>query len=331
MMGNLICYSISLRNRPLTISSKRSLHKPSTLQQGRSIKGAAMTRSAKFQTIAVTAAFGLLAAGCSREKPTEPTSPIEAPAAQNAAAVGYACESGKTIAVAYPDAQTARVSYEGKDYVLTSVVAASGARYAGQGLEWHTASRGELESGTLSRAGQGDQAGGVIIERCSRPVAAVAPPPSGAPCAAENLRLTVEGGDAGMGNRVTTLALQNVGAQACSLTGYPTVTLADGGGRVLAAVKAVQEPSNYFAQGTAPKPVPLASQAKAYFDLAWNVVPHEDEGEKTCPEAKALRLTTPGDTALVSLPLALTPCGGQIRVSPFRPVSSDAAGPAPTA
>lgn len=113
-----------------------------------------MTRSATFQTIALTAGLGLLAAGCSREKPAEPTSPIEAPTDQSAAAVGYACESGKTVVVAYPDAQTARLSYEGKDYALTNVVAASGARYAGQGLEWHTASRGELESGTLSRIGQ---------------------------------------------------------------------------------------------------------------------------------------------------------------------------------
>ena len=47
-----------------------------------------MTRSATLQTIAVTAALGL------------------APA-------GYACESGKMVVAAYPDAQTARLSYEG--------------------------------------------------------------------------------------------------------------------------------------------------------------------------------------------------------------------------
>lgn len=328
MMGNLICYSISLRNRPLTISSKRSLHKPSTLQQGRSSKGAAMTRSATFQTIAVTAAFGVLAAGCSREKPAEPTSPIEAPAAQNAAAVGYACESGKTIAVAYPDAQTARVSYEGKDYILTSVVAASGARYAGQGLEWHTASRGELESGTLSRAGQGDQTGGVIIERCSRPVAAVAPPPSGAPCAAENLRLTVEGGDAGMGHRLTTLALRNAGPNACTVTGYPSVSLLDGEGKLMTGVRAVQAPGSYLAQGRAPTPVEIRPQQAAWFDLAWTVVPHEDKGETTCPSAKTVRVTAPGAATAIALPLAFTPCGGQVEVSPLRPVAEASAQPA---
>ena len=290
-----------------------------------------MTRTVTFQTIALTAGLGLLAAGCSQEKPAEPTSPIEAPAAQDAAAVGYACESGKTVVVAYPDVQTARVSYEGKDYALTSVVSASGARYAGQGLEWWTASRGETESGTLSRMGQGDQAGGVIIERCSRPVAAVAPPPSGAPCAAENLRLAVEGGDAGMGHRVTTLALRNTGPSACTVTGYPSVSLLDGDGKLLTGVRAAQAPGNYFAQGRAPTPVEIRPQQGAWFDLAWSVIPHEDKGETTCPSAKTVRVTAPGAASAIALPLAFTPCGGQVEVSPLRPVaeaSAQAAAPA---
>ncbi len=284
-----------------------------------------MTRTVTFQTIALTAGLGLLVAGCSQEKPAEPTSPIEAPAVQDAAAVGYACESGKTVVVAYPDAQTARVSYEGKDYVLTSVVSASGARYAGQGLEWWTASRGETESGTLSRMGQGDQAGGVIIERCSRPVAAVAPPPSGAPCAAENLRLTVEGGDAGMGHRVTTLALRNAGPSACTVTGYPSVSLLDGDGKLLTGVRAAQAPGNYFAQGRAPTPVEIRPQQAAWFDLAWSVIPHEDKGETTCPSAKTVRVTAPGAASAIALPLAFTPCGGQVEVSPLRPVAEASA------
>ena len=292
-----------------------------------------MTRSA----VVLMSCLGLTVTACSPEATPAPAAPVEAPVSQPVAAVGYACESGRTIAVTYPDTETARVSYDGRDYVLTSTVSASGARYAGQGLEWWTASRNGQESGTLSRLGPNDQAGGAAVERCSRPVAALAPapvPPTPSvsilmPCTGADLKLTVEGGDAGMGNRVTTLALQNLGARACSLTGYPTVTLADARGRALTTVKAVQAPGNYFAQGSAPTPVPLKPQTKAFFDLAWNVVPHEAEGETACPEAKTLRLTTPGDTALVSLPLALTPCGRQVRVSPFRPVVDALSGPAP--
>lgn len=286
-----------------------------------------MSRSVTFPTIALTAGLALLVAGCSPEAPPEPTSPIEAPAAQNSAAIGYACESGKTVVVAYPDAETARVSYDGKDYVLTSVVSASGARYAGQGLEWWTASRGETESGTLSRAGPGDQAGGVIIERCSRPVAAVAPPPSGAPCAAETLRLAVEGGDAGMGHRVTTLALRNTGPSACTVTGYPAVSLLDGEGKLLTGVRAVPAPGNYFAQGRTPTPVEIRPQQAAWFDLAWSVIPHEDKDETTCPSAKTVRVTAPGAASTIALPLAFTPCGGQVEVSPLRPVAEASAQP----
>lgn len=285
-----------------------------------------MTRPA----VALLSCLALTTAACSQEPTSAPTAPVEAPVSPPAAAVGYACESGKVVTATYPDTETARVTYDGRDYVLTSAVSASGARYVGQGLEWWTASRNGQESGTLSRMAPNDTTSGTIIERCSRPVPALAPSPE-SPCAGANLRLSVEGTDAGMGNRVTTLALQNVGTQACSLTGYPTVTLADAGDRVLTKVKAVQEPGNYFAQGTAPAPVSLKPQSKVYFDLAWNVVPHEAEGEKTCPEAKTLRLTAPGDTAMVSLPLALTPCGGQIRVSPLRPVSDASARPAPAA
>ncbi|HBV13227.1 MAG TPA: hypothetical protein DEB60_08920, partial [Brevundimonas sp.] len=156
-------------------------------------------------------------------------------------------------------------------------------------------------------------------------VAAVAPPPSGAPCAAENLRLAVEGGDAGMGHRVTTLALRNAGPSACTVTGYPSVSLLDGDGKLLTGVRAAQAPGNYFAQGRAPTPVEIRPQQAAWFDLAWSVIPHEDKGETTCPSAKTVRVTAPGAASAIALPLAFTPCGGQVEVSPLRPVAEASA------
>lgn len=285
-----------------------------------------MNRSAKF----LPASLGLLIAACSQQGAPEPTSPVEAPVSQPIPAVGYACESGKTIAVAYPDAETARLSYEGRDHLLTNVVSASGARYAGEGLEWRTASRGGQESALLSRLGASDQAGGTLLERCSRPVAASAPPPSGAPCSGADLRLAVEGGDAGMGHRVTTLALRNAGAAACTVTGYPAVTLLDDRGQTLTSVRGVQAPGNYFAQGRAPAPVAVEPRQAAYFDLAWSVMPHEDQGETACPSVKTVRVTAPSATAPIGLALAFTPCGGQVEISPLRPVADASAGPAST-
>ncbi len=155
----------------------------------------------------------------------------------------------------------------------------------------------------------------------------MAPPPSGAPCAAENLRLAVEGGDAGMGHRLTTLALRNTGPDACTVTGYPSVSLLDGEGKLMTGVRAVQAPGSYLAQGRAPAPVEIRPQQAAWFDLAWTVVPHEDKGETTCPSAKTVRVTAPGAATAIALPLAFTPCGRQVEVSPLRPVADASAQP----
>lgn len=284
-----------------------------------------MTRPATILTVCL----GLLAAACSRQDAAQPTSPVEAPEGQPLAAVGYACESGRTIAVVYPDAQTARLTYDGRDYLLTSAVSASGARYAGEGLEWRTASRGGQENGTLSRLGQKME--DAVVERCSRPVAAAAPPPSGAPCAAADLRLAVEGGDAGMGHRLTTLALRNAGAAACTVSGYPTVSLLDDQGRALTSVRAVPATGGYLVQGRVPTPVAIRPGQAAWFDLAWSVIPHEDQGETVCPSARTVRVVAPGAAAPIDLPLAFTPCGGQVEVSPVRPVAEASTGPAPAA
>ena len=291
-----------------------------------------MGMSMRLQSACVAVSVLALLAACSQEAPPPAEPPVEpvAPAATTPAAapVTYACESGQSVTVVYPDASTARVTYKGQTSEMRVARSASGARYTGAGLEWWTANRGGVESGTLSRLGPNEEIGTTVLERCSRPSSTpdVLPPgapaggvqPVAAPCKGPQLRLSTDGGDAGMGHRVTIVGVQNVGAQACSLTGYPTVALQDRQGRDLASVAAEQKPGSYLRAGEAPKPVELAPQAKAFFDLAWTVVPHEDKGEKTCPTAGRIRMTAPGDTSPVSLAQVFTPCGGRIEVSPFR-------------
>jgi membrane-bound inhibitor of C-type lysozyme len=300
--------------------------------------------------LGAAAVLSLLSA-CTRES-AEP--PAEVPAQPVAPAiiapiVGYACESGKTVSVQYPDASTAQLTYQNQTYALRSVQSASGARYSGSGVEWWTATRDGQEAATLSRLGPNENIGVAILERCARPSSGTGQPPgptpspapapggvlpASAPCKSAQLKLSSEGGDAGMGNRVAVLGVQNIGPQACSITGYPAVTLLDARGRALTTVRSEQTPGNYFRNGQAPTPVNLASQAKAYFDLAWNVVPNEGQGEKTCPSAATVRFTAPGDATALALVQAFTPCGGRIRVSPMRPVPDDSSGstaPAPAA
>lgn len=279
-----------------------------------------------------------LVAACTEEASTPPEAvpPSPAPASPAAPPVSYACESGQSITVAYPDTSTAQLSYQGQTYVLRTAQSASGARYVGSGVEWWTVNRDGAESATLSRLGPDEDIGAVVLERCSRPSPGpvpTGPTPAGAgavapPCRGPQLRLTAEGGDAGAGNRVSVFALQNIGGSACSLNGHPGVTLQDGQGRNLTAIRSDRITGGYFTGGVAPAPVELAPQDKAFFDIAWSAIPHEGQGEQVCPNVARIRVTAPGDTSPVTLDQALQPCGGRVQVTPFRPVA-DSVAPAP--
>ncbi len=288
-------------------------------------------------SIVACAAVSLTLAACSpeAEQPPAPVDPSPQPTTPAAPAIGYACESGQTVDVQYPDTATAQLTYKGQGYVLRATPSATGARYAGSGLEWVTASNEGQEQATLSRLGPNEDIGVAVLERCSRPTSGpnsgnngptgpTAPggvTPAVAACRGPQLKLSNDGGDAGAGNRVAIIGVQNVGAQPCSLTGYPAVSLQDARGRNLTTVRSEQTDSNYFRSGSPSTPVVLTSQAKAYFDIAWNVVPHEGEGETVCPNAARVRAIAPGDTSPASLAMTFTPCGSRIRVSPFRSVA----------
>lgn len=295
---------------------------------------------------AVLSCLSLIAAtACSpeAESPPAPVQPSPAPAQPAVPPVSYACESGQSVTVGYPDTSTAQLTYKGQAYTLRRAQAGSGARYIGSGVEWWTATRDGSESATLSRLGPNEEVGTAVLERCSRPASgAVIPPgpaptpqpapggvlPAATPCKGPQLKLSNEGGDAGAGNRVANIGVQNIGAQACTVTGYPTVTLQDRQGRNLTAIRSEQSLGSYFTQSRTPTPVTLQPQAKAAFELAWNVMPNEGQGERVCPNATRIRVAAPGDTSPVSLDMAFTPCGGRVHVSPLRSLTG-APSPAP--
>lgn len=278
---------------------------------------------------AVLLTSGLMAmTACNRQ--TEPA-PAAAPTAPAPVQISYTCESGANVAVDYPNPSNAQLTWQGKTHNLNAMVAASGARYVGTELEWHTAVRDGRERGVLMRIPANPEDRPVVLERCSRPASDVAPPtPEPAPvtpgliaaanplCVGSQLRLSAEGGDAGMGHRVAIIGVQNVGPRACSLSGYAAVGVQDRQGRDLTGIRAVQAPGSYLRSGEKPVPVELAPRAKAFFDIAWTVVPHEADGERVCPSATRVRVTAPGGTSPLSLDQTFTPCGGRIDVTPFR-------------
>jgi len=270
----------------------------------------------------------LMTAACGAEAPAPPPAP---PATPNLLPASYACDSGTTVAVEYPDPQTARLTYQDATQVLNSQPAASGARYIGRTLEWWTAVRGGQETGVLRRVADNPEAEGQTIERCARaapdvaapaPAASPASPPvpqaMGPACRGDQLRLSRDGGDAGAGNRVMILGLQNTGAQACSMLGHPDLTLLDPQGRPVTSLRVEKAPGGYMAESQPAGPVTLAPQAKAYLDLAWNVVPAERDGQTACPTVAGVRVTPPGGGTTQTLAETLSPCGGRVRVSPLR-------------
>ena len=294
------------------------------------------------------AVLGLAAVAACRqvEEPVTPPAAPTAPIAERApVSTTWVCDSGLTVAVAYPDPQSAQVTYRDRTWVLRSDAAASGARFVNAEVEWRTLTRDGLEHATLSRLAAEDAP--VVLEQCSRPAPVVAPAPGPAdaagdliqvpgppglisdpPCKGPQLRLSNEGGDAGAGSRVTIIRVQNIGSQRCSIHGYPTVSLQDGQGRALTGVRAEQRPGGYSRPGQANLLVTLKPQDKAFFDVAWSAIPNEGQGEQTCPSAARIRFIAPGDTAPVSLDHAFNPCGGRISVSPIRAEAEPAPVPA---
>ena len=289
------------------------------------------------RSICVAALFALGLSACDRgaEPVSSPETPVPPVADAAPVTARYVCDSGLTVGAAYPDPESAQVTWRDQIRVLRSAPIPSGARYIDEAVEWTLSARDGVETGVLTRVGS---AGGEVLETCRRtlPVVVTAPPvdeaaatkaaqdapggvlPASPPCKGGQLALSSDGGDAGAGNRVAIIGVRNTGTQACSLTGYPAVAVQDRQNRTLSAIRSETTPGSYLRAGQAPAPVNLAPNAKAFFDIAWNVVPNEGQGQTTCPSATRIRATVPGDDTAITLSQAFTPCGGRVRISPFR-------------
>lgn len=116
-------------------------------------------------------------AACQQQTASPPAQ--SPPATAPAAATTYACLDGRTLRVAYPDPNTARLDLGGRDVTLTVARSGSGARYVGEGLQWWT--KGMTE-GTLSVLAKGEAIASADGVYCSTtPVPAVEPPAPGSP------------------------------------------------------------------------------------------------------------------------------------------------------
>jgi membrane-bound inhibitor of C-type lysozyme len=104
--------------------------------------------------------------------PAAPVNPV-------VAVTTYACPGGESLQAAYPDRETAIVTWKGHTYTLKIVRSGSGARYTGYGLQWWTKG---LNRGTISGLKAGEDVASDRGVECHAPEAApVSPPEPGTP------------------------------------------------------------------------------------------------------------------------------------------------------
>lgn len=113
----------------------------------------------------VSIASLLLVAGCTTS-PQESGDAHKQQASSGSSMQQYQCESGETIAAAYPDSDSATVEYQDNRTDMQIAVSASGARYVGGGLEWWTKGTGPGAEGMLLQH-EADGSSGEIIENCT--------------------------------------------------------------------------------------------------------------------------------------------------------------------
>ncbi|WP_299235278.1 MliC family protein [uncultured Halomonas sp.] len=107
----------------------------------------------------------LLVAGCATS-PQESGNAQDQQASSGSSMHQYQCDSGASIAAAYPDTDSATVEYQGKRYDMQIAASASGARYVGGGLEWWTKGAGSGAEGMLLQH-EAEGSSGKLIERCT--------------------------------------------------------------------------------------------------------------------------------------------------------------------
>jgi hypothetical protein len=136
-------------------------------------------------------------------------------------------------------------------------------------------------------------------------------------CQAAQLGTAPQQGSGAAGTIEMTVAFTNRGASTCSLFGYPGMQLLDASGANL--------PTNVVRGGGPQFPVAAANQpprtvrnapgATGSFGLSYSDVPVGNE--TSCPTSANAEITPPGNTAFVTVALAIAPCGGgTIHVSP---------------
>jgi hypothetical protein len=281
-------------------------------------------------------------------------SPSQAPVAADSTTepppqtVAYACDQDRQAEASYGADGSLALTVGDETWPMNPADAVTGARWTGEALEWWVTTDGGQEVAMLRRLNS-QRVGEAVLARCVRPTdggvlvpepavpatpgASTATPPAveavaaDAPCRTSSLSLRVASEEAAAGSRYHVLAFTNAGTAACTLNGYPGVSLIGQTGQPRSPFRMIQDSGPYHGSSGAIVPVRLAPGASAYFDVITTAVAGEVAGEaEPCPAVVAVRVSLPGDATTAQVPAQLNPCNQRARVTPFRPTEDTARG-----
>jgi len=143
-------------------------------------------------------------------------------------------------------------------------------------------------------------------------------PPTSRTCPASALTGAVHGSSGGAGTIETTIVLHNASGAACTLSGYPGLTLLDANGNALTTTTV--RGGDLAFERVPPTTVTLAPGQDAMFNVGTTDVP---TGTEACEEAARLQIYPPNATDTLIVALRLTVCGGgAVHASPVFPASA---------
>lgn len=133
------------------------------------------------------------------------------------------------------------------------------------------------------------------------------------PCRTSDLAFREGGGDAGMGHRNTIIVATNRTAGACTLRGFPALTLLGLDGVPLQVPQVRPVDATYFAAHDSIRTIVLAPGESASLQLHYLAA----TGGLPCQDVATLQFTAPGDTNRAALALPFEACGPTLDLMPF--------------
>ena len=187
---------------------------------------------------------------------------------------------------------------------LTGGIVAVAAILAAGCSSHSSAAGGQASSPTASNSGAAAASASAAASQASStaPTASASATAASAPsCSTSNLRITLGNGGAGAGTDFTVLDFTNSGTSACTLYGFPGVSLTDSAGTQIGAA-ATRNPS------TAATLIRLAPGAKA--NAALGVANAENYPTSVCKPTTAaqLKVYPPNQTQTTELPFDVNGC-----------------------